>query len=86
MQYLRYRKEREQPFFDLLSLVRPHAGMRIVDLGCGTGELTTELHRRLNARETIGIDSSEAMLGKAPSRTPKSLQFVKQDIRDFEGT
>jgi trans-aconitate 2-methyltransferase len=60
--------------------------MRIVDLGCGTGELTAELHRRLNARETLGIDSSEAMLGKAPSGTPKSLRFVKQDIRDFEGT
>jgi trans-aconitate 2-methyltransferase len=85
-QYLRYRKEREQPFFDLLDLVRPRAGMRVVDLGCGTGELTAELHHRLKARETIGIDSSEAMLGKAPSPTSESLRFVKQDIRDFEGT
>jgi trans-aconitate 2-methyltransferase len=82
-QYLRYRKEREQPFFDLLDLVRPRAGMRVVDLGCGTGELTAELHRRLKARETIGIDSSDAMLGQAESPTPKSLRFLNQDIRAF---
>lgn len=85
-QYLRYRKEREEPFFDLLDQVRPRAGMRIVDLGCGTGELTAELHRRLQARETIGIDSSEAMLGRAPSPTPESLRFAKHDIQDFRGT
>jgi trans-aconitate 2-methyltransferase len=85
-QYLRYRKEREQPFFDLLQLVRPRAGMRIADLGCGTGELTAELHQRLKARETIGIDSSEAMLGKVPGSPPGSLRFLKQDIRDFGGT
>ena len=82
-QYLRYRKERKQPFFDLLDLVRPRAGMRVVDLGCGTGELTAELHRRLKARETIGIDSSDAMLGQAESPTPKGLRFLNQDIRDF---
>jgi len=84
-QYLRYRKEREEPFFDLLELVRPREGMRVVDLGCGTGELTAALHRRLQARETIGIDSSKAMLGRAESNDPDKLRFVKQDIARFEG-
>ena len=29
--------------------------MRVVDLGCGTGELTYALHTKLGARETLGI-------------------------------
>src|SRR5258708_3403784 len=36
-QYDKFQREREQPFFDLLSLVHPGPDMRIVDLGCGTG-------------------------------------------------
>jgi len=28
--------------------------MRVVDLGCGTGELTAQLHQKLQARETVG--------------------------------
>ena len=56
-QYERFRDERARPFFDLLDLVQPRPEMRVVDLGCGTGELTRELHRRLSARETIGIDN-----------------------------
>src|SRR5262245_47830693 len=63
-QYERFRNERSQPFFDLLDLVQPRPEMRVVDLGCGTGELTRELHRRLAARETVGIDNSPAMLAR----------------------
>ena len=73
--------ERRQPFFDLLALVRPKPRMRVVDLGCGPGELTDELHRRLGAQETVGIDSSEAMLEEA--ETHEGLSFRRQDIADF---
>jgi trans-aconitate 2-methyltransferase len=57
--------------------------MRVVDLGCGMGDLTEELHRCLGARETLGIDSSQAMLQKAG--TCEGLTFSRQDIRAFEG-
>ena len=66
-QYERFRAERARPFVDLLALVRPRPGMRVVDLGCGTGELTARLHRELAAGETLGIDRSEAMLARAPT-------------------
>jgi trans-aconitate 2-methyltransferase len=33
-QYERFRDERARPFFDLLDLVQPQPGMRVVDLGC----------------------------------------------------
>jgi trans-aconitate methyltransferase len=61
-QYDKFEREREQPFYDLLALVHRSTGMRVVDLGCGTGKLTRVLHERLDARETIGLDRSEKML------------------------
>ncbi|HEV7238977.1 MAG TPA: methyltransferase domain-containing protein [Thermoanaerobaculia bacterium] len=82
-QYERFAAERRQPFVDLLSLVEPRAGMRIVDLGCGTGELTRELHATLSAEETVGVDSSETMLLKAGHFDGKMLRFEKGDIEAF---
>jgi trans-aconitate 2-methyltransferase len=64
-QYERFASERSQPFADLLGLVRPRPGMRVIDLGCGTGKLTRELHERLQATATLGIDNSEEMLTQA---------------------
>jgi trans-aconitate 2-methyltransferase len=80
-QYERFRAERTQPFWDLASLVDARPGMRIVDLGCGTGELTAQLHQKLEASETVGVDSSAAMLAKAPQAP--GLRFQQQDIAEF---
>src|SRR2546428_9984863 len=82
-QYERFRDERSQPFFDVLSFVRPRPGMRVVDLGCGTGELTRALHHRLAAGETLGIDSSEAMLEKSRGYAGEGLRFERRDILAF---
>ena len=85
-QYGRFQSERVQPFFDLLALVRPEAALRVVDLGCGTGELTRELHRHLGAAETTGIDNSPAMLARAAAVAGDGLHFRQGDIADFPGT
>jgi trans-aconitate 2-methyltransferase len=87
-QYERFRAERTAPFVDLLALVRPRPGMRIVDLGCGTGELTQRLHRSLQARETLGVDASPAMLDKSAAFAGEGLRFARGDIAAFadEGT
>jgi trans-aconitate 2-methyltransferase len=82
-QYGRFRAERTQPFLDLLALVRPHPGMRVVDLGCGTGELTRHLHRSLQARETLGVDASPAMLAKSAAFVAEGLRFVEGDAAAF---
>lgn len=84
-QYGRYRQERAQPFFDLMALVQPRPEMRVVDLGCGPGELTKELHVHLNARETVGIDNSPAMLEKAAALARDGLRFEDGDIATFAG-
>lgn len=65
-QYELFKEERQQPFFDLLSLIKKAKPIaNAVDLGCGTGELTQILHRNLQIGETLGIDSSKSMLMKA---------------------
>jgi trans-aconitate 2-methyltransferase len=83
-QYDKFQREREQPFYDLLSMVRPDVGMSVVDLGCGTGKLTRVLHERLRALETIGIDRSASMLAstrEAPALA--GLRFERGTIEDF---
>jgi trans-aconitate 2-methyltransferase len=78
--YERFAAERTAPFYDLLALVRPIPGGRAVDLGCGTGALTADLHRRSGARETLGLDSSAAMLERASAVTEDGLSFAQGDL------
>ena len=86
-QYDKFQREREQPFFDLLALVRPATEMRIVDLGCGTGKLTRLLHERLQARETIGIDRSARMLEQSQQAGGcPGLIFETGTIESFPGS
>jgi trans-aconitate 2-methyltransferase len=80
-QYERFKAERSQPFHDLLGLIQPTSG-RVLDLGCGTGALTRELHERLGAGETLGLDSSPAMLAEAEAHAGGGLTFVPGDIAD----
>ena len=82
-QYERFKQERRQPFDDLLALVEKHPRMRVVDLGCGTGELTRDLHAHLGAEETIGIDNSETMLLKSDAFGNEVLRFEQGDIEAF---
>ncbi|MBI2840990.1 MAG: methyltransferase domain-containing protein [Acidobacteria bacterium] len=82
-QYERFRDERAQPFFDLMALVRPSHRMSVLDLGCGTGELTRLLHERLQALETLGIDNSPKMLEKSEAHAADGLTFQLGDIADF---
>ena len=84
-QYARFRAEREQPFHDLLALVAPVPGGRVVDLGCGTGVLTRVLHEHTGAAETVGVDRSEAMLATSAQHAGGGVRFEQGDIAAFAG-
>ena len=64
-QYQRFAAQRRRPFDDLLARLTPIPGGTAVDLGCGPGPLTLDLHRHLAAAHTIGLDDSRAMLDRA---------------------
>ena len=82
--YARFQAERSQPFYDLASLVRPAEAMRVLDLGCGSGELTAWLHAELGAQATLGIDASATMLEQARALGSDRLRFEAGDIARFE--
>lgn len=81
--YEKYRHERSQPFWDLAALVKQEPRMRVVDLGCGTGELTLGLHRKLAAKATLGVDTSAAMLERARGLSEPGLSFHCEDIAKY---
>jgi trans-aconitate 2-methyltransferase len=82
-QYEQFKDERARPFFDLLSLVHPVPGGRVVDLGCGTGELTRVLHEHTQAAATVGVDNSTAMLERAQTVSAQGLTFVAGDLSTY---
>ncbi|GAC1337230.1 MAG: trans-aconitate 2-methyltransferase [Myxococcales bacterium] len=81
--YLRFQAQREEPWRDLVALVRARPGMRVADLGCGPGPLTRRLHEALGARETLGIDNSEAMLASARRHAGGGVLFAQADLSCF---
>src|SRR5262245_26204957 len=56
--------ERAAELGDLLSLLPDVAGRRVLDLGCGAGQLAHHLARR-GAADVVGVDLSERMLALA---------------------
>jgi trans-aconitate 2-methyltransferase len=89
-QYAKFEAERTKPFLDLMegaaARMTDAAGPRVLDLGCGSGELTLRLHERLGASETVGVDSSTAMLSKTRALAAPSsgrVRFVESDLRDY---
>jgi trans-aconitate 2-methyltransferase len=84
-QYHRFQSERFAPFEDLLDLVNVREGLRVADLGCGTGELTARLAEALPKSEVVGFDSSPAMLEKAAELEGPGLRFEQCSIEEFEG-
>lgn len=84
-QYARFSDHRSRPFFDLVGRVDHPGPGRVVDLGCGPGELTAVLARRWPDAEVLGIDSSPEMIDRARSLndSPANLSFTVRDVRDF---
>ncbi|BCY13749.1 methyltransferase domain-containing protein [Actinoplanes sp. L3-i22] len=77
--YRRYGNERSRPFFDLVARVGAESPRAVVDLGCGSGELTGTLAERWPRARVSGIDSSPEMIAKAGAG-----DFRVGDIADWQ--
>lgn len=62
---------------DLVSLLAPRAGERILDAGCGTGHLTAEIAQ--SGALVLGVDRSAAMIAQARQEFPL-LPFETYDL------
>jgi SAM-dependent methyltransferase len=57
---------------------------RIVDLGCGEGDLLAELHDRFPDVELLGVDISSEGIARAEALVP-SARFLRADLVSGEG-
>ena len=65
---------------DLIELLNPKDDECILDLGCGSGQLTAEISKK--AKMVIGMDSSQDMIQNARLNFPE-LEFELGDATDF---
>jgi trans-aconitate 2-methyltransferase len=78
--YLTFADHRGRPFHDLLSRVNAEAPRRIVDLGCGPGNLTATLAQRWPDAVVEALDSSPEMVDAARER---GVDAQVGDVREW---
>ncbi len=81
--YHQFQSQRALPFEDTLRLVKVRDGLKVIDLGCGTGELTRKLADALPNSEVLGMDSSAEMLSRAAEHVRPGLRFEQGRIEQI---
>ncbi len=81
--YQRFADHRLRPGIELLARIPDVDAHRVVDLGCGTGALTSMLADRWQHAVVVGVDASPEMLSRARRDHP-SLEWIAANIEDFE--
>ena len=78
--YLAFADHRGRPFHDLLARIGADAPRRVVDLGCGPGNLTTLLAARWPGAAVEALDSSAEMVVAARGR---GIDARRADVADW---
>lgn len=85
-QYALFNRERDRPFFDLTGQIGAAEPGLVVDLGCGSGELTATLAQRWPAAAVRGLDSSVQMIERSAAYAGDRVSFVLADAADVDAT
>ncbi|MFI9007877.1 class I SAM-dependent methyltransferase [Actinosynnema sp. NPDC053489] len=68
-----------------LELPRRGAGLRVLDLGCGTGASTAALLAAAPEAEVVAVDASAGMLARARAKPwPDRVTFVHSRVEDLD--
>ena len=67
----------------MLSLLPEVKGMTVLDLGCGTGDLSRRI-KALGARQVTGVDISANMLDLARKDNPEGITFEQRAMEDLK--
>ena len=78
-QYLRFADLRLRPALELLARVPADAPARVVDLGCGAGNVTQHLVARWPGAAITGVDASPDMLDQARADGPAGVDWAMGD-------
>ena len=79
-QYLSFADQRGRPFFDLVGRVGAESPRRVVDLGCGPGNLTVTLRQRWPDATIEASDSSPEMVDAARRRgVPLAVHAIEDE-------
>jgi len=82
--YDRFQEIDYDEFIEFYNKILGGGAMTIIDLGCGTGEITYRLAGR--GHNVIGVDISEEMLTAAQDKalsTGANIMFIKGDMTEF---
>ncbi|MEO7259731.1 MAG: trans-aconitate 2-methyltransferase [Jatrophihabitantaceae bacterium] len=85
-QYALFSDERSRPFFDLTGQIGAERPGQVVDLGCGSGELTATLAQRWPAAAVRGLDASAEMIERAAPVAGGRLSFALADAAGFDAS
>ena len=65
---------------DLVNLLKPEKEEDILDVGCGSGQLTAKISKQ--AGQVIGLDKSKEMIREASANFPE-IEFIVADAATF---
>ena len=81
--YLRFADQRARPAADLIGQIKLEQPTSIIDLGCGTGNSTEQLHRRWAEADITGLDSSASMLAQA-KQNHRDWKWIQSTVENWK--
>ncbi|MBX9633574.1 MAG: methyltransferase domain-containing protein, partial [Magnetospirillum sp.] len=81
--YSAFAQPRLRPALDLMARIDADVPNQVVDLGCGTGNVTRLLAERWHDATVSGVDSSPEMLAAAAAQ-PSRIRWIQSDVAQWK--
>lgn len=81
--YLNFNAERLRPALDLISQIDPQDRLRVVDLGCGPGNVSVKLKYKWPEATVYAVDSSAAMIQNAKDTIGAGINWIHSGAEEY---